>query len=116
MEDVAVAVKLRKDGSVYRAEGEFTGRWPVDRVLRSLAEVPISGTPLCEQPVVFDVLRGEICAGVDVTNDPATDHTGKQCDAVSAAFRFTGTSAVLGRIYRPEIPTPACQGFMPTCN
>lgn len=116
MEDVAVAVKLRKDGELYRAEGEFTGRWPVNRVLRALSEVPVGDVPLCEQSTIFDVLRGEICAGVDVTSDPATDHTGKQCDSVSAAFRFTGTTAILGRVYRPELPTPACQGFMPTCN
>lgn len=116
LEDVVVALKLRKDGSLYRAEGEFTGRWPVTRVLRALSEVPVSNVPLCEQPILFDVAKGEICSGVDVTSDPATDHTGKQCDAVSAAFRFTATTAVLGRIYRPELPVPACQGFMPTCD
>jgi hypothetical protein len=116
MEDVAVAVKIRKDGSLFRAEGEFTGRWPVTRVLRALAETPVNDVPLCDQPVLFNVAKGEICAAVDVTSDPATDHAGKQCDSVSAAFRFTGTSAVLGRVYKQELPAAACQGFMPTCN
>lgn len=116
LEDILVAFRLRKEGSIYRAEGEFTGRWPVPRVLKALSVVPVNDQPLCDQPTLFNVARAEICSGVDVTSDPGADHAGKACDAVSAAFRFTAGSAVLGRIYKPELPAPACQGFMPTCN
>lgn len=115
MNDVAIIARLRKDGELYRAEGEFVGRWPVTKVLRTLGEIPIEDKPLCEQPLYFELARSEVCAGADIASMQANDHKAARCDAVSSTLRFQGGTAKLGRIFRPSLPTPACQGFMPTC-
>lgn len=116
MNDVAVVAKIEKQGALYRAKGEFVGRWPVEKVLRTLGEVPINDKPLCEDPIYVGIAKSQVCAGVDIASVPASDHQGKPCDAVSTALRFEGGSAKLGRIYAPSLPSPACQSFNPSCN
>lgn len=115
MEDVVLTGKLTPSGSSFRIDGEFVGRWPVDRVLKALAQVPVNDQPLCEQAAFFEVARQEVCAAVDITSDPAMDHTGKRCDALSAAIRYSGGPAKLGQIYRPEQGPTACAQFVADC-
>jgi hypothetical protein len=119
MNDVAIVAKLEKQGDrdVYRAKGEFVGRWPVEKVLKSLGEVPVNEIPLCDQPLYFELARTEVCAGADVTNRSADDHKNKTCDAVSTTIRFEGGPAKLGRVFRPDNSgTSVCQNFNPSCS
>lgn len=115
MEDVVITAKLRKEGNLFRADGEFVGRWPADRVLQALARIPINDQPLCDQAAFFQVARSEVCAAADITADPAKDHTTSRCDSLSAAFRFAGGTAKLGTIYRSDDQSPACQNFDASC-
>lgn len=115
MEDVLLAAKLRKDGDLYRGEGEFVGRWPVDRVIRALGRIPIDEKPLCDQPFAFEFARQEVCNAVDIASDRAKDLTGARCDALSAAFRFTGGSARRGRLFQPVEPPASCQSIVADC-
>jgi hypothetical protein len=117
MTDVAIVAKLQKlPNDTYRADGEFVGRWPVQKVLKSLGEVPVNDVPLCEQ-VFFDLARNEVCAGADVMLARADDHKGKTCDAVSTTIRFQAGAAKLGRVFRPDGSGPApCQNFNPSCS
>lgn len=116
MNDVAVIAKIEKSGNYYRAKGEFVGRWPVEKVLRTLGEVPINGKPLCEDAFYIGVAKSNVCPGVDIASESANDKKGAPCNAVSTTLRFEGGSAKLGSVYRPGLPTPACQSFNPTCN
>lgn len=116
MNDVAVVAKIEKSGSYYRAKGEFVGRWPVEKVLRTLGEVPINDKPLCDDPVFIAIAKSNVCPGVDIASEAANDKKGAPCDAVSTTLRFEGGSARLGTVFRPESPSPACQNFNPTCD
>jgi hypothetical protein len=116
MNDVAVVAKIEKQGNLYRAKGEFVGRWPVQKVLKTLGEVPINGKPLCEDDVYKAIAKSQVCAGVDITSVKESDNKGQICDAVSTSLRFEGGSAKLGRVYRPSLPALACQNYNPTCD
>ena len=116
MNDVTVMAKIEKVGDLYRGKGEFVGRWPVLKVLRTLGEVPINGKPLCDDVFYIGVAKSNVCPGADIASEATSDHKGAQCDAVSTSLRFEGGSAKLGRVYRPSLPEPACQSFTPSCD
>jgi hypothetical protein len=116
MNDVAVVAKIEKQGALYRAKGEFVGRWPVQKVLRTLGEVPINDRPLCEDPFYVGVAKSQVCPGADIASLAAGDHKGQVCDAVSTTLRFEGGSAKLGKIFRPDVPDAACPTFDPSCD
>lgn len=115
MEDVLLVAKLRKEGAIHRADGEFVGRWPVERVIAALGRIPINDQPLCEQVVPFEFARREVCNAVDITSDPAQDHKGVACNALSASLRFSGGTARRGVIFKPAEPPAACQSLVPAC-
>ncbi len=115
LEDVVLTGKLTPSGTGFRIDGEFVGRWPVNRVLKALAQVPVNDQPLCEQAAFFEVARQEVCSAVDIASSPSSDHAGKPCDALSAAIRYSGGSAKVGRVFRPDQGPPPCEQFVAEC-
>ena len=116
-----VTARLIPEGSHYRAVGEIDGRWPIDRLLPTIARIPnpiAAGHPLCASDSgleLYGVVKKSACDNLDLTSNPALDRTGAPCDAISNAITFTGVSATVGTVY--DLPTriDECAGFQDTC-
>ena len=114
--------KIVKDGDRYRATGEIVGRWPIQRLLPSLARLPNpvgSGRALCATDAgleIYALVKRNACEAVDLAANPAADRTSARCDALSNAITFTGVTATLGTIYQPAGEASECPDFTDTCE
>ena len=114
--------KITKEGDHYRVLGELVGRWPLQRILPSLARLPnplSSGKPLCATDAgleIYQVIKKTACAGADLAANPAADRTSVRCDALSNAITFSSVSATAGTIYKPEGGPTECADFTDSCE
>lgn len=114
--------KLTKEGDHYRAVGELAGRWPLQRILPSLARLPNplgSGAPLCATDAgleIYRLVKSQACAAADLAANPAADRTSARCDALSNALTFSSISATAGTIYQPAGGAAQCADFADNCD
>ena len=114
--------KITKEGDHYRVVGELVGRWPLQRILPSLARLqnPIApGKPLCATDAgleIYRLIKKSACAGADLAANPAADRTSARCDALSNAITFSSVSATAGTIYQPEGGPAECADFTDSCE
>ena len=111
-----------KEGDHYRATGEIVGRWPIQRLLPSLARLPNplgSGRPLCATDAgleIYAIVKKSACESVDLAANPAADRTSARCDAISNAISFSAVTATTGTIYQPAGEPSECPDFTDTCE
>ena len=116
-----VTARATKEGSIYRVVGEIDGRWPIERLLPSLARIPNPITPgraLCATDSgleIYNVVKKSACEGMDLTTNPGLDRTSAPCDAISNAITFTGVTAVIGTVVDTPTAGDDCPGFHDTC-
>ncbi|MEA2748317.1 MAG: hypothetical protein QOI41_2460 [Myxococcales bacterium] len=116
-----VTATLSRTANGYRSVGEIDGRWPIDRLLPSLARIPNPITPgraLCATDSgleIYSLVKKSACEGMDLTANPALDRTNVPCDAISNAITFTGVSATIGTVYEPPSSNSDCADFHDTC-
>jgi hypothetical protein len=114
--------KIAKEGDHYRATGEVVGRWPLQRILPSLARLPNplqSGRPLCATDsglAIYQLVKSQACAAADLAATPAADRTSARCDALSNALTFSSVTATAGTIYQPPNGVPECADFADSCD
>ena len=114
--------KIVKDGNLYRVTGEIVGRWPIQRLLPSLARLPNpagGGRPLCATDSgleIYAFVKRSACEAVDLAANPTADRTSARCDAISNAITFTATTATTGTIYQPSGEPSECPDFTDTCE
>jgi hypothetical protein len=84
---------------------EFSGRIPVSNLIQTFGGIQDftknNGQPLCNNPSLFSLSRGAVCAAQDLS-DPGKDNTGQKCDYISGAFSFSAIPAVLGSIFQAD--------------
>jgi hypothetical protein len=99
--------KLEKTaGGQWRlAGGILSGRIPIEELLAAIGQFsdPTGGTNpdgskrlLCEARDVFNLVKPEICNGVDIAKLRVGDFQGGNCNAVSTAISFDAEQAILG--------------------
>lgn len=98
------------DGGLYSlAEGQFTGRIPIESMLSVVASLPMLGQgSLCASAYGYSAVRAEVCKRADILR-----HQGgapaASCDAMSFVFAFDGVQAVQGAaIDVPQVDAGAC--------
>jgi hypothetical protein len=114
--------KIAKVGDHYRVVGEISGRWPIQRILPSLARLPnpiSSGKPLCATDAgleIYQLVKQQACAAADLAANPAADRTSARCDALSNAITFSSVTATAGTIYQPLGGPAECADFADSCD
>jgi hypothetical protein len=116
---VAKIIKTDAAGP-YRLEGEITGRWPVESLLRTLANVddPVNkGHPLCETPFgVYNGVKSLVCELADVPAQPDLDRIGESCGAISSALSFIAVPAAAGRVINRDNSKTTCADWKDDCT
>jgi hypothetical protein len=113
---------LSKEGDHHRAVGEIAGRWPIERLLPSLARIPNPlnpGRALCASDAGLEIYRAAkktACGALDLATDPVLDRTNARCDAISNAISFTAVTATLGTVYEGAAAVDECAGFADDCT
>jgi hypothetical protein len=117
LEDGALIATVAPQGSTYRLDnGLFVGRWPVRDMSNALAEIhdQIQGGYLCAGGFTYGEVKALVCKAADIPENPAQTDPRIQCDALSAAARWTAYPAKMGqRTARPPSPSP-CADAAPT--
>jgi hypothetical protein len=107
-------------GGPYRLEGEITGRWPIESLLATLANIEdptAPGRALCENPVGFyPAVKSIVCELADVASQPTFDRTGVPCGAISSAMSFIAIPAVPGRVINRDTSRTACADWKDACT
>lgn len=116
-----ITARVVDDGPVRRVIGEIAGRWPIERLLPSLAKLPniIEPGPLCATDSgleIYRLIKKSACEGMDLTANPALDRTNARCDAISNAISFSAVTATVGTVYETPNATPQCVGFEDSCE
>jgi hypothetical protein len=117
-----ITARMTQDGPLKRVVGEIDGRWPIERLLPSLARLPNlvtqDGRPICEDGgiEVYRLIKKNACDSVDLTANPALDRTGARCDAISNAITFTAVTATVGTVVATPNEEPQCVGFTDSCE
>lgn len=116
-----VTARLIPEGTHFRTVGEIDGRWPIERLLPSIARIPNPITPgraLCATDSgleIYEIVKKSACDGMDLTANPALDRTSAPCDAISNAITFTGVTATVGTVFEPPTSNGDCPDFQDTC-
>jgi hypothetical protein len=117
-----VTARVTQEGTHFRAVGEIDGRWPIDRVLPSIARIPnpiTPGRPLCATDSgleIYELVKKSACDGMDLTANPALDRTSAPCDAISNSITFTGVTAAVGTVFEAPTSNTDCLDFHDTCE
>jgi hypothetical protein len=98
---------------------QLTGRWPIDRVLKTIGGLrdPFQPQAMCTDggtPGYF-IIKRILCENLDVTSDKAKDGTNATCDAVSTALSASAVEAKLGSVYKRDSEALSCVGFVDKC-
>lgn len=85
-------------GVQYSLQGTLAGRWQASDLLRSLASLsdPITSTPICGDSGVYQLVKSEVCARLDIPAKGSNDDLGQSCSAVSLGAKFVAANAKLG--------------------
>lgn len=116
-----VTARLVQEGTHFRSIGEIDGRWPIDRLLPTLARIPnpiTPGRPLCATDAgleLYAIVKKSACEGMDLNANPALDRTSAPCDAISNAISFSGVTATVGTVFEPPSSNADCPGFQDSC-
>jgi hypothetical protein len=119
MFDLRAAVitgRITNDGGhLQLVNGIIDGRWPTKSLLTSLDSLkdPFgadNNTGLCGSSQLYQSIKEQACANVDVSKDPGTDNVSPPvpCDAVALVIKFTAESAVMGDIMDSKPPRHFC--------
>jgi hypothetical protein len=106
-------------GSFQVEDGIFTGRTPVDDVLRALGafrvatSISASGY-LCGAPL-FGAVQAFACSAADAVSPASRDFSGDPCNAVSLVLQFSAEPAKLGGVFEPDSGAPPCPQS-PSCE
>jgi hypothetical protein len=99
-----VSAKLVHKDSAYRLdEGRLAGRWPTKFLLPSLDTLKdpfVSNLGVCGQSALYQSLKDDICAAVDLVADPSLDNAASPaaCDSVGMSLLFSAEQAQFGSI------------------
>lgn len=117
-----VTARITKDGDHHRIVGEIAGRWPIERLLPTLARIPNPLNPghaLCASDSglqIYGVVKKSACEALDLMANPALDRSNARCDALSNAISFTGVTATVGTIVAASRAANECEGFADSCD
>jgi hypothetical protein len=90
-----------------------SGRLRFEDAIKVLGSFSVSGISLCSLPATFEPRLVETCKNLDLAFDPALDHTGASCNAISFSVSADGTPAtieepsIIKRFLSPA-PPPDC--------
>ena len=121
LNEAVIKARITSDGSRHRLTGEIVGRWPLDKMLRAIANmesIPLPGLPtshICQDLTTYRLVKDIVCAAADLSVTKAQDGVGAPCGAISAAISFSASPAVAGHVIRREAPTP-CSDWSDTCG
>jgi hypothetical protein len=99
------------------SNGVIDGRLAATSLLAEFAHVHDPSTPsayLCPASPSYADLKGLICPALDITADPAAQHTAT-CDALSLGIGFTAQSAQFGPVQTVPRPTTCPDGGPDHC-
>ena len=109
-----VTARLTKTGSTYHlGDGRFVGRWLTKDLLSSLDTLPdpvTAGAGLCGTSTIYQQLKSEICASVDLRGRADEDSKNPllDCDALGMLLSFDAETARLGNSVDKVEPTHYC--------
>lgn len=107
-----VVARISKDDKtgLYHTVGEIDGRLPADKLLAASNALkdPSTGIDLCSSPQFFSLFKNGLCGAVDVAKNPADDHKGVPCGALSEAATFSAVPAKIGILRAVEQPPSTC--------
>jgi hypothetical protein len=85
-------------GVQYSLQGTLAGRWRASDLLGSLASLsdPITGAPICGDSGVYQLVKSQVCARLDIPAQGSNDDLGQSCSAVSLGAKFVAVNAKLG--------------------
>lgn len=109
--DAVVTGRISREGGVFvLKEGQFAGRMPVDKLLRSVGQLPYLAEPvLCQSETGFPVVRSEVCRRADI-HFKSGGSPSAPCDALSFTLAFDAVQAVTGVV---ETVTKPVEGACP---
>lgn len=99
LQQAVISAKLvkRSDGNYDLTDGVIAGRWAVNDMLRSIADLTINNGPLCDYLAgsAYQFVNQQVCGARDVTANGVDDDTAS-CDALSVAVAFDAVAAQVG--------------------
>jgi hypothetical protein len=118
--ETTLVANIREVDGRYRLDGELTGRWPAESLLGALANVEnpyATDTLLCQNVNnTYDLLKGTVCASLDLAADRSKDRTDAPCEALSSALSFTAGKAILGHVSTQTKPDGGCPATTYDCS
>jgi hypothetical protein len=100
-------------GTSYHIDnGVIAGRWPTQNIqsgLKAVTDPLMDGGYLCPAPgSSYPTIAKIICNGADMTADPRKQDPSTMCDAISFAFGFTASTAIMGPVTMRSPPYTTC--------
>jgi len=99
---------------------QLTGRWPIDRVLKTVGGLrdPFQPVAMCTGggTAGYGIIKQILCENLDVTSDKAKDGTSAPCDAISTAISASAVEAKLGSVYKRDSEVLPCPSFTDKCR
>lgn len=96
-----ITARLSHDGIWRMSGGRLAGRWPMSKLLTSLAAIPdpASGSGfLCGDSGTYQTYKPQLCSAVDILAASANDRTDKKCDSVSVGMGFEAVESKSGAL------------------
>ncbi len=117
------AVLARTGTDLWKMTGEIDGRWPVQSVLNTIANIenPLQpNTGVCETAnsaaSLYATLKVGVCSGVDLAATPDLDQNPQTpCTAVSSALSFVASTATPGHIVYNAPSSANCLDWKDDC-
>jgi hypothetical protein len=116
-----IQARIDRSGPVRRlTDLQITGRWPIDRMLKTVAGLrdPFQPLPMCTNGGTggYLIIKQLLCETLDVTSDKAKDRTNATCDAISTAIAASAVEAQLGSVYNRDSEVLPCPQFTDKCR
>jgi len=100
------------DGIRQLSAGTLAGRVLANDLVRVAGYFGNAQRPICQDSVIYGVLRDSICAGRDIPISKSDDgKRDRACDALSVAFGVEAVAARLGAVGRPAVQATTCDAM-----
>lgn len=122
LKETVITARIEGTGaSTKLLDGRFVGRWRSSDLLTALDSVPdplVPGGGVCGSSALYQQLKGEICAAVDLRGTASEDSQQPllNCDALGMVMSFTAGTAKLGTPSDRTPPVHFCgAGYTDSC-
>lgn len=122
LNDMVITARVDGSGATTRLlDGRIVGRWRSSDLLTALdavADPLVTGGGVCGSSALYQQLKGEICAAVDLRGRASEDSQQPLlgCDALGMVMSFTAEVAKLGSAVDRAPPVHLCgAGYTDTC-